>query len=47
MRALEDAIKVMEDIAVEIDSDDNKLLDQVMPLCVLGVNVIFNCLCRS
>jgi T-complex protein 1 subunit gamma len=34
MRALEDAIKVMEDIAVEIDSDDNKLLDQIVDAAV-------------
>ena len=29
MRALEDALKVMEEIATEIDPEDDTLLDQV------------------
>merc|ERR1712178_456501 len=34
MRALEDAVKVMEDIAVEIDDKDTTLLDQIVDAAV-------------
>merc|ERR1712054_278010 len=34
MRALEDAIKVMEDIATEIDAEDSTLLDQIVDAAV-------------
>jgi len=34
MRALEDAVKVMEDIAIKIDPDDTTLLDQIVDAAV-------------
>jgi len=34
MRALEDALKIMEEMSIEIDSDDHKLLDQIVDAAV-------------
>jgi len=34
MRALEDALKVMDEMSVEIDSEDHKLLDQIVDAAV-------------